>query len=157
MYFIWVTRTQKHFEWLTDIIREVEEKDVNNLVTVHLFITQFFQKFDLRTTMLVRFSVAYSPTGLAIQHPTYTCSSYISPRVWLVDNYAAKLFSLTYRAGSLNTLCTLVTMPSIYNWSACAIANKDGLQHDVRLHATRWFQVLWINVKIRTQAIMKYT
>ncbi len=53
VYFIWVTRTQKHFEWLTDIIREVEEKDVNNLVTVHLFVTQFYQKFDLRTTMLV--------------------------------------------------------------------------------------------------------
>ncbi|XP_022093825.1 dual oxidase 2-like isoform X3 [Acanthaster planci] len=52
VYFIWVTRTQKQFEWLTDIIREVEDKDVNDLVSVHIFITQFFQKFDLRTTML---------------------------------------------------------------------------------------------------------
>ncbi|WAR00874.1 DUOX2-like protein [Mya arenaria] len=34
VYFLWVTRTQKQFEWLTDIIRE------------------FQQKFDLRTTML---------------------------------------------------------------------------------------------------------
>ncbi len=52
VYFIWVTRTQRQFEWLTDIIRDVEDKDINNLVSVHIFITQFFQKFDLRTTML---------------------------------------------------------------------------------------------------------
>jgi hypothetical protein len=55
IYFLWVTRTQKHFEWLTDIIREVEEKDTTGLVTVHIFITQFYEKFDLRTTMLVRY------------------------------------------------------------------------------------------------------
>ncbi|CAN8011196.1 unnamed protein product, partial [Ixodes pacificus] len=52
VYFIWVTRTQKHFEWMTDIIREVEEKDGRGLVNVHIFITQFYHKFDLRTTML---------------------------------------------------------------------------------------------------------
>lgn len=53
VYFIWVTRTQKHFEWMTDIIREVEDKDTRGLVSVHIFITQFYHKFDLRTTMLV--------------------------------------------------------------------------------------------------------
>ena len=53
VYFLWVTRTQKQFEWLTDIIRDVENNDQNNLVAVHIFITQFQQKFDLRTTMLV--------------------------------------------------------------------------------------------------------
>lgn len=52
VYFLWVTRTQKHFEWLTDIIKEVEENDPMHLVNVHIFITQFQQKFDLRTTML---------------------------------------------------------------------------------------------------------
>ncbi|KAG1674994.1 Dual oxidase 2 [Nymphon striatum] len=52
VYFIWVTRTEKHFEWLTDIIREVEDNDKTNMVSVHIFITQFYQKFDLRTTML---------------------------------------------------------------------------------------------------------
>lgn len=53
VYFLWVTRSQKQFEWLVDIIREVEEKDKNDFVSVHIFITQFFQKYDLRTTMLV--------------------------------------------------------------------------------------------------------
>ncbi|XP_033750428.1 dual oxidase 2-like isoform X2 [Pecten maximus] len=52
VYFLWVTRTQKQFEWLTDIIRDVENADRQELVAVHIFITQFQQKFDLRTTML---------------------------------------------------------------------------------------------------------
>lgn len=52
VYFIWVTRTQKHFEWMTDIIRQVEERDAKDFVSVHIFITQFYHKFDLRTTML---------------------------------------------------------------------------------------------------------
>lgn len=52
VYFIWVTRTQRQFEWLTDIIREVEENDKNDLVSVHIYITQLAEKFDLRTTML---------------------------------------------------------------------------------------------------------
>ncbi|XP_066132664.1 dual oxidase 2 isoform X1 [Saccopteryx bilineata] len=52
IYFIWVTRTQRQFEWLADIIREVEENDRQDLVSVHIYITQLAVKFDLRTTML---------------------------------------------------------------------------------------------------------
>ncbi|XP_058854806.1 dual oxidase 2-like isoform X1 [Acipenser ruthenus] len=52
IYFIWVTRTQRQFEWLADIIKEVEMNDSNNLVSVHIYITQLAEKFDLRTTML---------------------------------------------------------------------------------------------------------
>ncbi|KAF4081387.1 hypothetical protein AMELA_G00160610 [Ameiurus melas] len=52
VYFIWVTRTQRQFEWLSDIIREVEEMDAQELVSVHIYITQLAEKFDLRTTML---------------------------------------------------------------------------------------------------------
>ncbi len=52
VYFIWVTRTQHQFEWMADIIKEVEEADTQNLVEVHVFVTQFFDKFDLRTAML---------------------------------------------------------------------------------------------------------
>ncbi|XP_013365767.1 PREDICTED: dual oxidase 1 isoform X2 [Chinchilla lanigera] len=52
VYFIWVTRTQRQFEWLADIIREVEENDRQDLVSVHIYITQLAEKFDLRTTML---------------------------------------------------------------------------------------------------------
>ena len=53
MYFLWVTRTQKQYEWFTDVIREVEEADTKGLVEMHIFITQLLNKFDLRTTMLV--------------------------------------------------------------------------------------------------------
>ncbi|XP_053575324.1 dual oxidase 2-like [Bombina bombina] len=52
IYFIWVTRTQRQFEWLTDIIREVENNDRRELVSVHIYITQLAEKFDFRTTML---------------------------------------------------------------------------------------------------------
>ncbi|XP_044765941.1 dual oxidase 1-like [Coccinella septempunctata] len=52
VYFIWVSRTQKQFEWLIDIIREVEYKDVKNVISCHIFITQFFEKFDLRMILL---------------------------------------------------------------------------------------------------------
>lgn len=53
VYFIWVTRNQKKFEWFTDTIREVEQADRKELVETHIFVTAFFDKFDLRTTMLV--------------------------------------------------------------------------------------------------------
>lgn len=52
VYFIWVTRTQKSFEWLTDVIRDVEETDTQGVLDTHIFVTQFKQKYDLRTTML---------------------------------------------------------------------------------------------------------
>jgi len=38
---------------MTDILREVEDKDNKNLVEIHVFITQYKEKFDIRTTMLV--------------------------------------------------------------------------------------------------------
>ena len=60
LYFIWVTRTQKQFEWFTDMLREVEDADDNNYIDVHIFITQFYRKFDLRTTMLVSGWCVYS-------------------------------------------------------------------------------------------------
>ncbi|XP_074037846.1 dual oxidase 1 [Leptinotarsa decemlineata] len=52
VYFIWVSRTQKQFEWLVDIIRDVESKDAKHIVSCHIFITQFYEKFDLRTILL---------------------------------------------------------------------------------------------------------
>eukprot|EP00117_Sycon_ciliatum_P014232 scpid13674/ scgid14577/ Dual oxidase 1; Large NOX 1; Long NOX 1; NADPH thyroid oxidase 1; Thyroid oxidase 1 len=47
VYFLWVTRTQRQFEWFTDIIRLVEEQDKKGFIDIHIFITQFYQKFDL--------------------------------------------------------------------------------------------------------------
>lgn len=60
VFFIWVTRTQKQWEWFSEIIRDVEDADKNNLVESHIFITQFFDKFDLRTTMLVSLTNIYA-------------------------------------------------------------------------------------------------
>merc|ERR1719430_2918061 len=52
VYFIWICPSHRHFEWFIDVLREVEKKDVTNVLEMHIFITQFFHKFDLRTTML---------------------------------------------------------------------------------------------------------
>lgn len=38
-----------------DVLRDVEKKDVTNVLEMHIFITQFFHKYDLRTTMLVSY------------------------------------------------------------------------------------------------------
>ena len=53
VYFIWVTASQRQFEWLLDILRSVEEVDEKEIVQTHIFVTQLFHQFDLRTTMLV--------------------------------------------------------------------------------------------------------
>ncbi|KAH3843834.1 hypothetical protein DPMN_117365 [Dreissena polymorpha] len=52
VYFLWVTRTQKQFEWVTDIIRSVEEADQRKIVTTHIFVTEIKTNFDIRTSML---------------------------------------------------------------------------------------------------------
>ncbi|XP_035222142.1 dual oxidase-like isoform X3 [Stegodyphus dumicola] len=52
VYFLWICPSHRHFEWFIDVLRDVERKDVTNVLEVHIFITQFFHKFDLRTTML---------------------------------------------------------------------------------------------------------
>ena len=54
VYFLWITQSHRQFEWFIDVLREVEKKDVTNVLEMHIFITQFFHKFDLRTTMLVK-------------------------------------------------------------------------------------------------------
>ena len=54
MYFLWICPSHKSFEWFIDVLRDVEKKDVTQVLEMHIFITQFFHKFDLRTTMLVR-------------------------------------------------------------------------------------------------------
>jgi len=58
VYFIWSTSNQRSFEWLIDILKQVEEVDINSTVSTNIFITQFFQGFDLRTSMLVSSLVA---------------------------------------------------------------------------------------------------
>ena len=55
VYFLWICRSHRYFEWFIDVLRDVERKDVTNVLEMHIFITQFFHKFDLRTTMLVSF------------------------------------------------------------------------------------------------------
>ncbi|XP_044731153.1 dual oxidase 2-like [Chrysoperla carnea] len=52
VYFIWTTRTQKQFEWMVDMIRYIESKDLDHLISIHIYITQIHEKYDLRTILL---------------------------------------------------------------------------------------------------------
>ncbi|KJH47789.1 FAD-binding domain protein [Dictyocaulus viviparus] len=52
VYFLWICPTHKNYEWFVDVLKDVEELDQNKLIETHIFVTQFFHKFDLRTTML---------------------------------------------------------------------------------------------------------
>ncbi|KAJ3340743.1 Dual oxidase 1 [Gonapodya sp. JEL0774] len=51
-YFIWVARSQKQFEWMVDLIKDLEEQDELHVLDAHVFITAITEKYDLRTTML---------------------------------------------------------------------------------------------------------
>ena len=65
VYFIWVTRSEKHFEWLLEVIRLAEAWDVT--LKTHIFITEKEQNYDLRT--LMRFlleSKLKCPTGRSL-------------------------------------------------------------------------------------------
>ncbi|XP_076336211.1 dual oxidase 2-like isoform X3 [Tachypleus tridentatus] len=52
VYFMWITRSQKEYPWMINIIREIEEKDKTGLIDIRVFITQFYQKSDMHTVML---------------------------------------------------------------------------------------------------------
>ncbi|EJW78590.1 hypothetical protein WUBG_10499, partial [Wuchereria bancrofti] len=52
VYFVWVCSTHKNYEWFIEVLHNVEELDKEDLLEMHIFVTQFFHKFDLRTTML---------------------------------------------------------------------------------------------------------
>ena len=64
VYFLWICPSHRYFEWFIDVLRDVERKDVTNVLEMHIFITQFFHKFDLRTTMLVRQIIDFLKTFL---------------------------------------------------------------------------------------------
>ena len=52
LYFLWVCRTQKQFEWVIDVLRELEDSDVEGRLEIHVFITELNEHFDLRTSLL---------------------------------------------------------------------------------------------------------
>ncbi|KAK0417047.1 hypothetical protein QR680_012805 [Steinernema hermaphroditum] len=51
VYFLWICPSHKNYEWFVDELRGVEAL-TEGVLEIHIFVTQFFHKFDLRTTML---------------------------------------------------------------------------------------------------------
>ena len=81
VYFLWICPSHRYFEWFIDVLREVEEKDKTNVLEMHIFITQFFHKFDLRTTMLVSLSL----------HKRTSFENSYSPFYLKVDRYCVEI------------------------------------------------------------------
>ncbi|CCD71702.1 NAD(P)H oxidase (H2O2-forming) [Caenorhabditis elegans] len=52
VYFLWVCSSHKNFEWFVDMLKNVENQAKPGILETHIFVTQMFHKFDLRTTML---------------------------------------------------------------------------------------------------------
>ncbi|EGT51247.1 hypothetical protein CAEBREN_24129 [Caenorhabditis brenneri] len=52
VYFLWVCPSHKNYEWFVDVLKNVENQDTQGILETHIFVTQLFHKFDLRTTML---------------------------------------------------------------------------------------------------------
>lgn len=52
VYFLWICPSHKNFEWFVDVLKSVETYDTDGILEIHIFVTQFFHKFDLRTTVL---------------------------------------------------------------------------------------------------------
>jgi len=77
VYFLWICPSHKHFEWFIDVLRDVEKKDVTNVLEIHIFITQFFHKFDLRTTMLVSTACPAQPRSGTTKPRFSFCPQYI--------------------------------------------------------------------------------
>ena len=40
VYFLWICPTHRNFEWFIDVLREVERKDVTDVLDMHIFTTQ---------------------------------------------------------------------------------------------------------------------
>ena len=51
VYFMWIARTQRQYEWLVEICKEVEAIDDENLLEVHVFLTAEKRQADFRTAV----------------------------------------------------------------------------------------------------------
>ena len=83
VYFLWICPSHRYFEWFIDVLRDVERKDVTNVLEMHIFITQFFHKFDLRTTMLY----------ICENHFQRLCRRFVTRQELLASSLSFTLFS----------------------------------------------------------------
>ncbi|XP_013145053.1 PREDICTED: dual oxidase [Papilio polytes] len=65
VYFLWICPSHKHFEWFIDVLRDVERKDVTNVLEIHIFIT-FVQKKHSYVSKIGVFSCGPRPLTKSI-------------------------------------------------------------------------------------------
>ena len=68
-----------------DVLKEVETFDQENALEIHIFVTQFFHKFDLRTTVLV--------IQLIFTKIKYCIFQYICEKHFRGDNAGLSMFT----------------------------------------------------------------
>jgi dual oxidase len=55
IFFIWVTRTQKEYEWMVELLKEVQEEIPSEVLSVYIYITQGKKQYDVRTALMFMF------------------------------------------------------------------------------------------------------
>jgi dual oxidase len=55
IHFIWVTRTQKEYEWMVELLRDVQEDIPADVLDVSVYITRGKRNYDLRTSLMFLF------------------------------------------------------------------------------------------------------
>ena len=122
VYFLWICPSHRNYEWFIDVLRDVEEKDITNVLDIHIFITQFFHKYDLRTTMLYicenhfqRLSKKSLFTGLK------AANHFGRPDLVSFLSYVQKMHSYVSKIGVLSCGPRAVTRTSE---AACEIVNQ---------------------------------
>ncbi|XP_071450360.1 dual oxidase 2-like [Hetaerina americana] len=137
VYFLWITRTQKQFEWFVDIIKELEVTDKSNTVSVHIFVTQFYHKFDLRTILLY----------ICERHFQRVCSRSLFTGLMAVTHFGrpdfaeffASLQELHSKTGTVGVFSCGSPLLTKAVDKACLLINKNTVSGPILRHHTKNF------------------
>ncbi|XP_046401150.1 dual oxidase 2-like [Ischnura elegans] len=137
VYFLWITRTQKQFEWFVDIIKDLEAIDKTNTVSVHIFVTQFYHKFDLRTILLY----------ICERHFQRVCSRSLFTGLMAVTHFGrpnfeeffASLQELHSKTGTVGVFSCGSPLLTTAVDKACLLINKNTVTGPILRHHTKNF------------------
>ncbi|CAL9046353.1 unnamed protein product [Musa banksii] len=66
-YFYWVTREQGSFEWFKSVMNDVAERDYNNVIEMHNYLTSVYEEGDARSALIAMVqSLQHAKNGVDI-------------------------------------------------------------------------------------------
>ncbi|RRT31813.1 hypothetical protein B296_00055328 [Ensete ventricosum] len=66
-YFYWVTREQGSFEWFKTVMNDVAERDYNNVIEMHNYLTSVYEEGDARSALIAMVqSLQHAKNGVDI-------------------------------------------------------------------------------------------